>query len=476
MFLLRYWKRFSDKNALNIVTKTLLEMRKGGIYDHFGFGFHRYSTDKYWLVPHFEKMLYDQSMLIIAYTETFQATGNLLFKQTAEEIIEYVLRDMTSPDGTFYSAEDADSEGIEGKFYLWNIDEIQSLLSKNDAELFCNIYDVKSEGNFKEDSGNHPTGSNILHLSKSISQISDELKINPDELTSSLEKFRKTLFETRKNRIHPLKDDKILTDWNGLMIAALAKAGSVFNNSKYVDAASKCADFIIDKINSNNGNLFHKLNQSVNEIPANLDDYAFFIYGLLELYQSSFNSDYLKTAIKLTDRTIENFWDNKNSGFFYSPKENSDLIVRTKELYDGAIPSGNSIMMLNLVMLNRFSLEPRYKELCDNLVNAFSQNIDSTPYGMSMMLCAYNFLIGPSNEIIIIKGMDENRAANLINEINQKFLPNKIIISKKQSEENLFEYLSNYTAMDGNTTFYICRDGVCSLPTSDINTALTNLI
>ncbi len=287
LLLLRCWKRTSNNEALEMVTKTLTEMRKGGIYDHIGYGFHRYSTDEQWLVPHFEKMLYDQALLIMAYAEEYQVTKNELFKRTAEEIIEYVLRDLTSPEGGFFSAEDADSEGEEGKFYLWDENELESILG-TDFLVVKKIFNTDKGGNWVDPMLGGAPGTNILHLQKSLEEISAETGIPAEELRNKIENARKKLFEVREKRIHPYKDDKILTDWNGLMISALSKAAQVFNEKKYSEAAEKAVTFIQNNLFPQNLKLLHRFREGDAGLSAHIDDYAFLTAGLLDLYEASF--------------------------------------------------------------------------------------------------------------------------------------------------------------------------------------------
>ncbi|MCD4800602.1 MAG: thioredoxin domain-containing protein, partial [Methanococcoides sp.] len=308
-YLLHYWKRTGNPTALQMVERTLQAMRKGGIYDHIGFGFHRYSTDSSWLVPHFEKMLYDQALLIIAYTEAYQATSKEEYSNTANEIIEYILRDMTSPDGGFYCAEDADSEGVEGKFYTWDISEIESLLNNEDHPIFRDVFNVRPEGNFFEESTHQPSGKNILHLEKAPESIEKQYNIPRKEIDHIIERCRKQLFSTREKRIHPSKDDKILTDWNGLMLAALSISGRVMGNKRYIDIAKRNADLLISERMKENGELYHNYSSNKGPTIGFLDDYAFFTWGLIELYEATFEVTYLAKALQLTDYMIENFKD-----------------------------------------------------------------------------------------------------------------------------------------------------------------------
>ncbi len=320
LFLLRYYARTGEKNALAMVEKTLTQMRLGGIYDQLGFGFHRYSTDAEWLVPHFEKMLYDQALMALAYTEAFQATGAKRYVLAAKEIIDYALRDLASPQGGFYSAQDADTEGEEGKFYLWTMDEVLDTLSPADADLAVHIYGLKPQGNFIE--SGKPNGKNILHIAESLEELAPYKGLTLEELIARVHNIRDALFEARKKRLPPATDDKILTDWNGLMIAALAKAGTVLNEPKYLETAMKTADFILNHMRED-GVLYHRYAKGERAVEGFLDDYAFFVYGLIELYEASFEDKYLQAAAALTKTMVTKFWDDENGGFYQTQKQRS---------------------------------------------------------------------------------------------------------------------------------------------------------
>jgi uncharacterized protein YyaL (SSP411 family) len=471
MFLLRYWKRAGDNKALEIVTKTLTEMRKGGIFDHIGFGFHRYSTDKNWLVPHFEKMLYDQALLIVAYTEAYQATQNIDFKNTAEEIIQYILRDMTSPEGGFYSAEDADSEGVEGKFYLWTEEELFKILGQDDANLVFKVFNTNPHGNFQDEATGKSSGENIFHLTNTIEELAASINIDRNDLPLRFESIRKKLFNEREKRVRPYKDDKILTDWNGLIIAALAKAGSVLNNSKYIDAAERCSLFIEKYLMNKDGKLLHRYREGDSNITGNLDDYAFMIWGLIELYEATFKASYILKAVELTDTVLKHFWDESNGGFFFSPDYGEKLLVRTKEIYDGAIPSGNSVMLYNLIRIARITSDSVYENYAGNLLDYFSDSVQKAPSGSSFFLSAYEFMIGPGYEIIIAGNRKDPGTQNIINSIKQKFIPNKVLLLKDSTDLNYslpFEYLNSYNQINSKPTIYICKNFTCNLPTTNI--------
>lgn len=475
MFLLRYWKNTGDETALNMVTKTLTNMRMGGIYDHVGFGFHRYSTDKEWLVPHFEKMLYDQAMLIIIYSEAFLATKNEEFKKTAEEIIEYLLRDMRSENGGFYSAEDADSEGEEGKFYVWKQEEIIEAIGHEDAQFVFNIFNTNENGNYLEESTKQLTGNNILHLKKSIKELAEELNSSEEFITEKIDGIKKRLFNFRKKRTHPFKDDKILLDWNSLLIAALSIAGRSFNNNKYISIAEECFTSINKYMTTSNGNLLHMFRNNNPSIKAKLDDYSFFIFGLIELYQSTFNVLYITEAIKYCDLAIEKFWDKENGGFYFTAVDDEPLIVRTKEVYDSAIPSGNSVMFYNLLRLSRITANSKYDDYAEILLNTFSQNINLSPHGFSFLLSSLDFYFGNSFEIIIVSDESPLKQRDIFAKLNGEFSPNKVVILKTDSQSLPFDYLENYFVQCNQTQIYVCKNYQCEFPTNDIDSVISFL-
>jgi uncharacterized protein YyaL (SSP411 family) len=327
MFLLRYWKRTGKEQALDMVLKTLNEMALGGIFDHLGYGFHRYSTDSRWLLPHYEKMLYDQALIAMAYTETYQSTGNEDYRIIADKIFEYVSRDMTSKEGAFYSAEDADSEKEEGKFYIWSMKEINEILDVDERDLAIKVFNLDAGGNFRDEATRATTGFNIIHLKYPIAKLKSDLNI-PD-LENRIEDIRKKLFAVREKRVRPGRDDKILVDWNGLMIVALSKAAIAFDNAIYSETAKKAADFIFEGIEANKG-LLHRYREGEWREAGNIDDYAFLIWGLIELYGGTFEVKYLKKAISLNDECIKKFWDSENGGFFFSSSEGETILLRQK--------------------------------------------------------------------------------------------------------------------------------------------------
>ncbi len=468
IYLLRYHNMSGDKTSLLMVEKTLQEMRLGGIFDHVGFGFHRYSTDTEWILPHFEKMLYDQAMLTLAYTEAYQITNNQLYKDTAEEILYYVQRDMTDKRGGFYSAEDADSEGEEGLFYLWTIDEIKNILSNVESELLINTYGLNKEGNYDDEATGNRTEKNILYLKEPINNI---------ELKNRLNQIIKKLYQARKKRIHPLKDDKILTDWNGLMIAAYAKAGVVFNSDDYTQQAEKSAQFILKNLTDNNGRLLKRYRNGNAGVDAHLDDYAFFIWGLLELYEATFNVTYLAEAIQLSNIMVDEFWDVTNGGFFLGSENSEKLIVRAKTGYDGAMPSGNSVAAMNCSKLNRITGETKWAEISDKIFITFSNEIQKTPSGYASMVNAFLFNTDNPKEIVIVGSGKDSDTISAIEKIKSEYVPNKVIIFKDTDDElNKLSPLAKWTVtqetIDEKTTYYICQDFACKIPTTDLDLAL----
>ena len=474
-FLLRYWKKTGDAEALAMVEKTLKAMRFGGIYDHVGFGFHRYSTDKHWFLPHFEKMLYDQALLVIAYTETYQATGSEFYKTTAEEILEYVLRDMTSPEGGFYSAEDADSEGEEGKFYLWSEKEIDKVLSKEEAVVIKAVFNTSAEGNYHEEASGKRTGSNILYLSKKPGQVASEMGLKLSDFDKLLESSRRKLFESRKSRIHPLKDDKILTDWNGLMIAAFAIAGRALQNPRYIDAAKKASSFVAGHLQSADGLLLKRYRKGSAALPAHIDDYAFYQWGLLELYQSTYDVAYFKSALDIHDLMMKYFWDNDKGGFHFTDNIDPDLIARMKELYDGAIPSGNSVAALNLTKLGYLTGRPEFLKLVASMQKTFAGQINRSPVAYTQFLNSIDYLQGPSREIVI-SAVKKNDAHEMLQAINRIYLPNKVVILRLENNKidlsHLADYTRNQEPIDQMPTAYVCTNFACKLPTTDVQVML----
>jgi len=475
LFLLRYWRRSGDEKCLEMVETTLRKMRHGGIYDHVGYGFHRYATDPVWLLPHFEKMLYDQALMALAYLETYQATRSKAYAQTADEILTYVTRDMTSPEGGFYSAEDADSEGVEGKFYVWTAAEIESVLGPEDGQRYIALFNIKADGNFQHEAGGHSGPDNIPHLT-TTSIESAELKTK--ELHSFVERTRVKLFERREARIHPLKDDKILTDWNGLMIAAFARAAQVLGREDYRQTAIRAADFVLNQLRTPEGRLLKRYRGGQAGLPAHLDDYAFMVWGLLELYEACFDARYLTEAVKLTQTTLDQFGDPEQGGFFLTAADGEQLIMRGKEIYDGAIPSGNSIAAMNLVKLARLTGKPEYAQEARSAFKTFSSRIRQYPMGHNMMLCAFDFELGPSFEVVIAGEPNKKDTTSMLESLRSVYIPNKIVLLRHDQATALDElapYSKEQVMRDQRATAYVCQNFTCKAPTTEPSTMLSHL-
>ena len=482
LFLLRYWKQSKDDAVLAMVEQTLQAMRLGGVYDHIGFGFHRYSTDQQWLLPHFEKMLYDQALLAMAYIEAYQATGKAEYQQTAREIFSYVLRDMTAPEGGFYSAEDADSEGVEGKFYLWSVEEIREILEESDADLVLDLFHFEQDGNFRDQASGMKIGENIVHLQKSLSEIANTLGMTEESLRERLERIRQQLFEVREKRIHPYKDDKVLSDWNGLMISALAKGAQAFAEPVYAEAAQRAAQFILDTMRTEDGRLLHRYREGEAAIPAHLDDYAFSIWSLIELYETTFDVNYLEQALKLNTILFEDFWDDTPlsppfkgdiGGFYFTADDAEQLPIRGKEIYDGAVPSGNSVAMLNLIRLGRLTGNPEFEEQADRLFKAFSGTVEQSPSVYTLLMLGVDFGIGPSHEVMIVGKAESEDTRQMLQALRAAFVPNKVVLLRSTDEEspdilNFAKYAEPYTSIDGKATAYVCQNYICALPTTDV--------
>ena len=463
LFLLRYYARTGEKKALDMAEKTLRQMRLGGIFDQIGLGFHRYSTDAEWLVPHFEKMLYDQALLTLAYVEAYQVSGAGKFMITAKETIDYCMRDLSSQQGGFYSAQDADSEGEEGKYYVWTMQEVLDALPPSDADLAVHLFGLKAEGNFPGSNGK-----NILHLAEPLDELASYKGLTLDELIIRLGKIQNTLFEARKKRAAPAIDDKVLTDWNGLMIAALAKAGNVLNQPKYISAAIKTADFILNQMRQGDV-LYHRYAKGETAIDGFLDDYAFFTYGLIELYEVTFEDKYLQAAADLTKTMVAKFWDDKNGGFYQT--QNSEVAMpKIKQLYDGATPSGNSVALQDLLWLSRLTNEPTYDTMATQMTRTFAQEVEGAPEAYTFFLSGLDFLIGPSYSVTLVGDLKEKETSDMLNALRKNYLPSTVVQLKHPNKAGL-----GYQQIDGKATAYVCQNQTCLPPTNSVGLMLERL-
>jgi uncharacterized protein YyaL (SSP411 family) len=472
MLILRYWKRTEDEWALFMVEKTLQAMRNGGIFDHIGYGFHRYSTDADWILPHFEKMLYDQASLMMAYTELYQITKKQEYADIVSEIFEYVIRNLTSPEGAFYSAEDADSEGEEGKFYTWTKKEIEEIINDDDeASIFMQVFNIHEDGNFEDEATREKTGLNIPYLKEKVN-IEKEMEMSREELNILLGKIKTKLFIRREMRVRPSLDDKILTDWNGFMIAALSKAGAVLGDEKFIETSEKALQFILDTLLDDERRLYHRYKDGEVIIRAFLDDYAYLVWALIETYEATFKPDYLELARDLTSDMIEYFWDEKEGGLFFTGTYSEELLVRKKDAYDGAMPSGNSVAALNLIRLARFLGDTDLEEKAAEIIHSFSGIITRVYSGFSMMLNVVEFAHGESYEIVIAGNPDSKDTKEMIRAVRDQFIPNRVILlkgTKQQADEvsRLAPYAKFHDTVGGKATAHVCIDYNCKLPTND---------
>jgi uncharacterized protein YyaL (SSP411 family) len=478
LFLLRYWKRTGDAHALAMVETTLTAMHRGGIYDQIGYGFHRYTTDAAWRIPHFEKMLYDQAMLAMVYTEAFQATGKREYAETVQELFEFLIRDMRSRTGGFYSAEDADNDGEEGAFYIWTYNELREALTDLQLKTAVRMYDITSDGNVRDESTGVNSGKNILALGKPYSELAKDLGISEHQLRKRAGIIRKKLYRIREERDHPLRDEKILTDWNGLVIAALAKAGVVFDNEKLIRYARDTAEFILSSMMTNDGRLRHVYFDSTVEQPGNIDDYAFFIWGLIELYEATFETRYLEAAIALNEVFQEHFWDRESGGFFFTADDAQTVMIRQKEIYGGPYPSGNSVATYNLLRLGRMTANRVFEMRAEEVGSGFSPTIRKAPWFYPHMMSALIFALGPSYEVVIA-GKGAGDTDRMLRALRRPFIPNKVVLFRPDGEESpdilrIAPFIKEQTARE-RATAYVCRNNRCDLPTTNIDVMLEQL-
>ncbi len=470
-FLLRYHKRTGEEKALEMVEKTLDSMAQGGIYDHLGYGFHRYSTNREWLLPHFEKMLYDQALLSMAYIEAYQVTGKEEYKEIVKEVMTYVQRDMVSAEGGFYSAEDADSEGEEGKFYVWETREMKEILEEYEYKIAVQVFNIRKEGNFWDEATGKRNGKNILFLKEPLEELAKTLEMDKALLKNEINKIKNKLFMKREERVRPHLDDKILTDWNGLMIAAMARAGSVLKEEEYINAAQKATEFVLKNLKTPQGRLLKSYREGPSNLPGHADDYAFFIWGLLELYEATFKGEYLENALRLNDILIHLFWDKENGGLYLTAEDSKDLPLRPKEIYDGAIPSANSVTALNLIRLARLTGDTDLEERSVQIGKAFAADITQHSAASTQFLSALDFILGPAQEIVIVGESGDPTTQEMLNKLYGSFVPNKVLILKdiqNTKEEKLITELAPYTreqkSLEGKTTAYVCRNFSCLSP------------
>lgn len=465
-FLLRYYKRSGEEKALQIVTRTLDSMHRGGIYDHIGYGFARYSVDERWLVPHFEKMLYDNALLAWTYLEAYQLTGKSNYAKVAAQIFTYVLRDMTDAAGGFYSAEDADSEGHEGKFYVWSQDEVLEVLGLDDGELYCELYDITEAGNFE--------GANIPNLiDQDMESFARRRGIPLETLQGRLEVMRTKLFDHREKRVHPGKDDKVLTAWNGLMIMALAKGYKTLGEESYRAAAEKAAQFIWTRLRREDGRLLARFRDGEAAFPAYVDDYAFMVWGLLELYEATFELDYLRQAIALNEQMLQLFWDEEQGGLYFFGSDSEQLFIRNKEIYDGAMPSGNAVAASNLLKLAKLTYDAKLSQLAERQLQAFGGAVSRYPNGHAMLLIALDLAASAPSEIVIAGDPNSEATKRMLAEVRRNFRPHALTLlapngAAGEEVRALIPMVQDKAAIGGRTTAYVCENFACQSPTTEL--------
>jgi len=427
-FLLRHWRRTGDERVLGMVQKTLRAMRRGGVFDQVGLGFHRYSTDREWLLPHFEKMLYDQALLTLAYLEAFQATGDPFHSRVAREVTGYVLRDLADQGGGFHSAEDADSEGVEGKYYLWTVKELEEVLGTEEGRLAARVWNAEEEGNFRDEASGRRTGANILHLKEDLEELAPDLGMEPEKLGLKIESIRERLLVFRSGRVRPSLDDKVLTDWNGLMIAALARAGRTLADRDLVAAAVRAAEFSLAKLRDGRGRLLHRFRDGEAAVRAFADDYAFLTWGLIELHQATHRPRWLKDALDLTEEFTAHFWDQEEGAFFFTAGDAEELLVRRKEAYDGALPSANSVSLLNLLRLAGLTGRDDLEERAKKLRRGLAPRIGRAPMAHTQLMSGLDFELAPGPGVVVAGTRGEEETESLLAGLGSRFLPQVVVL------------------------------------------------
>ncbi len=462
--LLRYHRNSGNKNALKLVELSLKKMANGGIYDQLGGGFHRYSVDQRWLVPHFEKMLYDNALLVWVYLEAYQATGDGFYRRVVEEVLSYVLREMSPPGGGFFSTQDADSEGEEGKYFVWEPEEVEAILGEENARLFMRYFDVTPQGNFE-------LGKSILHVDNEVEGLARFLDVEEVELRKAVETGKKQLLAARQQRVPPARDDKILLAWNGMMISAFARAHQVLGAESYLEAGKLTATFILENMVENNV-LLHVYKDGKARLPAYQDDYACFINGLIDLYEASFELRWLRAAREWNQVMVERFWDEAKGGFFYTEEGSANLIVRTKNPLDNATPSGNSMGVLALLRLSSLGGDPGLREMAERTLFLFGNLMRRSPSACAQMLCALDFFQEPVYEIALVGRRGD--WFQFLQALHSRFLPNKALAGGDPTAypvdliDHIPLFQGKLEAKTGGTQAYVCRNFVCSQPVGSV--------
>ena len=464
-FLLRYWHHSGNANALEMAELTLEKMARGGMYDQLGGGFHRYSTDAHWLVPHFEKMLYDNAQLVVAYFEAYQATQKPFYRDIATETLDYVLREMyDAENGGFYSTQDADSEGVEGKFFVWEPNDVEDVIGEENAEIFCEYYDITPQGNFE--------GENILHVQTPSDIFARKLRMELEDLEALLADGKQKLFEEREKRIKPGLDDKILTSWNGIMIRGMAMGYQLTAKPEYLEACEKSAEFVLTTLSQDNGLLLRTYRSGKSHLNAYLEDYSYFIAGLIALYEASFEPRWLTEAERLTHIMIDQFGDDAGDGFFFTGKAHETLIVQSKSAYDGATPSGASMAIHSLLRLAKHLDNPEFHDKAVETLKLYFHQMEGMPTGSGQLLCELAFLLSTPKEIAIVGEKDDAKTDAMLAALHGTYQPNKIVALSESADGQILPLLAGKSQVDNTATAYVCENYTCQAPTIDVEAFL----
>ena len=459
---LRHYSHSKNERFLEMVIHTLTKMGQGGIYDHLGGGFHRYSVDAKWLVPHFEKMLYDNAQLVRIYANAYTISREPLFRSIVEETVGYLFREMLDPKGGFYSTQDADSEGEEGKFFVWTAEEINRVIGESEGEIFCRMYDVGEPGNFE--------GKSILHPILTIDQAGKLFRKEPRDIEAIVARAKEKLFAEREKRVKPFRDEKIITAWNGLMLSGLAEAIKLSENPAWIDAAARTVEFIFSDM-VRGGLLLHTHKDGQSKLLGYLDDYAFLAVGLLDLYEAVLDRTYLDRAIQLTDVLLREFWDERDGGFFFTGKSHEPLISRAKPVFDASIPSGNAMATQLLLRLHHLTGDDRYRTPAEKILRSYYDAMESQPFGFAHMLCVLDFYLQGAKEIVIVGNLAESGVKELIAQVNATYLPNKVLQLARPGTAlaAISPLLQGKSQVDGKPTAYVCQNFTCSPPVTSRN-------
>jgi uncharacterized protein YyaL (SSP411 family) len=469
-FLLHTFYRTGNQKTLEIVRDTCRKMAEGGIYDRLGGGFHRYSTDARWLVPHFEKMLYDNALLSRLYLHYYQVSHDEAAREVVEGILDYVVREMTDSGGGFYSTQDADSEGVEGKFFVWRLDEVTALLGERDADLFAAYYNITASGNFE--------GENILSVTRDLHDVAAAEQVTVEELSAILRKGRDLLFATREKRVKPARDEKVLTAWNGLMLASFAEAAAILERSDYLEVAKNNARFVLDNLRRD-GLLLRTYKDGQAKLNAYLEDYAFFIDGLVTLFETSGELQWFEEACALTATMVDEFWDDEEGGFFFTGRSHEGLIVRSKDFFDNATPAGNSVAAEVLLRIGLLTDNGDYQRRAATILRLMASQVQRYPSGFGRLLCAVDFHVGIPKEIAIIGNIGTSETGMLLNEIWRPYLPNKIVAPARPEDmaaAKLIPLLRGRGQLENRPTAYVCEHFACKKPTTSPSELASQLL